>query len=507
MKFWKWTHKWFSVVFGLLVILWALSGILLNHRNLISTAEVNRALLPPSYQYKNWNNAAVRSGLEIGNDSILIYGNIGICLTNRKLVRFSPFISGFPKGIDGKKVNQVFQSQHGIVYAATQSGLYELDRAGSRWIKIPLDLHDERIMDVTQKGDRLVFLTRSELIIGYDKPQNASFERFVLPRAVDDDGLVGLFRTLWVLHSGEIYGVVGKLIVDLFAIALLFLVITGYIYFFFPRWIKKLKRKGKTNRSLMFPLSFSIKWHNKVGIYIAVFLVFTTITGMFLRPPLLIAIGNKRVEKIPFSLLSNANPWFDRLRAIHWNEAEKYWLIGTNEGFYKANENFQGQLMPFAKQPPVSVMGINAFEFLGNDTYLVGSFNGLFWWQPNAGYIRDAITGKMPEQTTSAGSPLGEYLIAGMMQVEGKRLVFDYNRGLLEENISMPLQIREGKMSLWNVALEVHAGRIFQDVLGPFYILLVPLFGLIMLFILLGGLVRWFKIRKRKSNNTPLIDH
>ncbi len=82
MKKLKWIHRWFSLVLGLFLILWAVSGIVLNHRGLFSRVEVNRSLLSENYHYTNWNNASVRSGLPLGGDSLLIYGNIGIYLTD-----------------------------------------------------------------------------------------------------------------------------------------------------------------------------------------------------------------------------------------------------------------------------------------------------------------------------------------------------------------------------------------------------------------------------------------
>ncbi len=76
IQFFRKYHKWISVVFTLFIILFAVSGIILNHRKLLSGIDVNRKLLPDEYAYKNWNNAAVKSTLKLSNDSILIYGNI-----------------------------------------------------------------------------------------------------------------------------------------------------------------------------------------------------------------------------------------------------------------------------------------------------------------------------------------------------------------------------------------------------------------------------------------------
>ena len=43
----------------------------------------------------------------------------------------------------------------------------------------------------------------------------------------------------------------------------------------------------------------------------------------------------------------------------------------------------------------------------------------------------------------------------------------------------MPIKVkRESPISLWNTALEIHTGRIYQPILGEFYILVVPVVGL-----------------------------
>jgi len=434
--------------------------------------------------------------LQLGGDSLLIYGNVGIWLTDTVFSAYNPFWEGFPDGANNRKINKVFKTKSGKVYAATQSGLYQLDTKKSVWRNIPFDLHDSRFLDITQREDKLVFLTRSELILADDQENPMHFSRFELPRVVDDDGRVGLFRTLWVLHSGEIYGQLGILLVDLLAVILLFLVVSGYIWFFYPKWIRRRKRTSKSVVDQVSHLKFNQKWHNKLGIWVVAFLLFNTFTGMFLRPPLLIAIAESRVAKIPFSALSDPNPWQDQLRMIHWNSNGNYWIIGTNEGLYQADANFQNLLKPFKTKPPLSVMGINVFEELSAGVFAVGSFNGLFLWQPDQEYVRDMITGAIPKATANTGSPIGMHMIAGMIRFNERSMLFDYDRGLMHETVGMPDKIEHQPMPLWNLALEVHTARIFQALIGDFYILIIPLFGLAFLLILWAGLMRWLKKKK-----------
>ncbi|MBS4057400.1 MAG: PepSY domain-containing protein [Bacteroidales bacterium] len=492
MKKWKWIHKWFSLVLGLFIVLWAVSGILLNHRLLIAPIEVNRKFLPPEYTYNNWNLSAVKSAQSLQSDSLLIYGNIGIWLTDTAFGSYAPFMQGLPDGSDNRRTNNILQTPDGKLFAGTQSGLYQWRPVPASWIEVPIASSDQRIMSVNWHDNRLLVMTRSVLFVSdQTNGRNFEFKRIVLPVASNDDGKTGLFRTLWTLHSGELFGITGQLLVDFFALLLVFLVVTGYVYFFFPRWIKKRKRSGRDTGMHIKTSRFSIRWHNKLGYWLGGFLLITTLTGMFLRPPLLIAISNARVGKIPYSMLDCANHWDDKLRTLEFSDELNGWIVGTNEGFYFADSTFTQRLESFAVQPPVSVMGINVFENVGNGNFLVGSFNGLFMWNPARGLVINHITDQRPVAASDAGSPLGEHLVAGMMRFNQRQLIFEYNKGLINAAIEMPEQLKTLNMPLWNVALEVHTARIFEHIVGLAYILIIPLFGLSLMLILVSGLVVW----------------
>jgi hypothetical protein len=143
-------------------------------------------------------------------------------------------------------------------------------------------------------------------------------------------------------------------------------------------------------------------------------------------------------------------------------------------------------------------MGINVLEYKGNGNYLIGSFNGLFLWNAGNGYQVDYLTGEIPERRGGAGSPIGKHLIAGYVTLNEKELIFDYNQGLLNGHLPMPEKLSSVPMPLWNLALEVHTTRIFQFLTGPFYILIIPLFGLGSILILISGILVW--LRRGKKN-------
>ena len=284
----------------------------------------------------------------------------------------------------------------------------------------------------------------------------------------------------------------------------MFLTITGLIIFINGSRIKKRFKKKNSFTKLKSINFWNLRWHNKMGWITIVFLFITTLTGMFLRPPLLIAIAEARVGKIPGTELSTSNPWFDKLRRIMYDEEEGRFVIATLDGMYYSDDNFGSKLIKFKSQPPASVMGVTVFRKQSKDKYLIGSFEGLFEWNPSTGEIFDYIKKEPYIKKEISGPPIGDYLITGYSDdFAGQEIAFDYNLGALNINrgkefVKMPLKVKEAyRMSLWNLALEVHTGRIFQSVLGLFYVLIVPLTGIIILFILISGFIVWWKLHRK----------
>lgn len=63
----------------------------------------------------------------------------------------------------------------------------------------------------------------------------------------------------------------------------------------------------------------------------------------------------------------------------------------------------------------------------------------------------------------------------------------------------MPAEvIKKSPISLWNTSREIHTGRTWEFLLGPFYILIVPLTGLASVLILVTGFFAWWIPYRRK---------
>jgi hypothetical protein len=497
-------HKWTALIISLFLLLFAVSGIVLNHRTSFSMIDINRKWLPSEYRYDNWNLSSVKSALTFAADSVLVYGNIGIWLTDTDFNQFTPFNEGLPEGIDNRKISTIFLTKAGHIYAGTFTGLYKLNRSSGKWEGIGLPGNESRVVGITQKYDSIYVMTRSNLFSSADN-NIPGFTLNILPPAFDESGTETLFRTLWVIHSGKIFGTAGKLVVDLMAVVLIFLILSGMLFTFTPGMLRKISA-ARVRSGLKKANRFSIKWHNSLGYLTFIFLTVITLTGMFLRPPLLIPIAGINVPVIKKSWLDNPNPWFDKLRDIIWDDDLGMFLYSTSRGIYYSGSSTETNLHPFPVQPPVSVMGINVFEKDESGGFIVGSFSGIYRWFPEAGIIVDHITGLPYQGGIGLSSPFGNVPISGRFVNKGNEILFDYMNGALNANNDpefpkMPVNIIDNSpMSLWNLALEVHTGRIFFPLIGNFYILFIPLMGISTLVVLISGfLIWWRKLMRPKS--------
>jgi len=355
---------------------------------------------------------------------------------------------------------------------------------------------EERVSDLTVKGDSLLILTRDYL---YCTTDLIHLQKLTIPPKQGYERQATLFLTLWKLHSGELFGFAGMLFVDLLGFVLIFLSITGLLHFLFPKLISRLKRSNRSFSGTLTAKKWNLKWHNLIGYVFALFLLLNTTAGMFLRPPLLIPISSTQVGIIPYSDLDSANPWQDKLRRLVWNKETGSFLIYTSDGFFFADQNFSKELYQSGNQPNVSIMGCNVLESMGRDSYLVGSFSGLFVWDTVSGTVLDYYTGLAAETPRGLTRPVGQNMVAGFLQdCEGKKYWIDYNRGAISTNgasafPTMPKEIlMNSPISLWNAALEIHTGRIFENLVGPLYLLYVPLMGLAVLIVLISGFMVWW---------------
>ena len=134
------------------------------------------------------------------------------------------------------------------LFAVSVMNLYKLGKNASwQTVDLPKQEDDELLTDITTHGDTLIVLSRSHLY--YATAPYKKFTCVTLQAAEGNEGKVSLFRQIWLLHSGALFGTIGKLIVDGIGLVLIILCVTGIWY-----WI----RHKATSMAV---------WHTKIGHY------------------------------------------------------------------------------------------------------------------------------------------------------------------------------------------------------------------------------------------------
>lgn len=461
------------------MLMFCLSGVLLNHRSLISHADVSRKYLPSRYEFKNWNGGLLRGTLPIDSLQLLLYGNGGIWLTNSKASYFKDFNEGLPSGADFRQIRNVVKisakqsspndsvdpyEPDNIIFALSPFALYRYGLHGA-WHEVRMPLaEDEKLTDVACHGDTLVVLSRE--FVYTSLPPYTSFSRLQLQAPDGYDGHVSLFRTIWLLHSGELFGTPGKLFVDCIALVLVMLCLTGLVFWLRPKHKLLLKH--------------SLLLHDRLGRYTIVLTLLIALTGWCLRPPVMIALVMGKTPALPGTTLHSPNPWHDKLRMLSYDEACHDWLLSTSEGFYSMNLD-GGVVRKIDSAPPVSVMGLNVLQKDKSGKWLCGSFSGLFVWDRCHATSIDYFTHKPAPKTS--GPPFGKKAIAGMSQDFQVPVVAEYYEGT--SFAPQPATMNHLPMSLWNVALEVHSGRLFIGSIATYVFIFVM--GLLAIWCLWSG--------------------
>ena len=452
---WRKQHEWTGLGVFLFMLMFCLSGIVLNHRQWSGSVNVSRSLLPSRYHYHNWNNGLLRGTLSSGND-VIVYGSGGMFLCDKDGGNVRDLNVGLPPGADERAIRAAVKTTDGI-FAISQYALYRL-YDGRQWIQEPFSpAEHERISDMTCRDDTLIIVGRSYLYAAV--PESSAdtstgrgrplvWQRIQLPMAEDGKPKTTLFRLVWKLHGGELFGTAGRIAVDGIAVILVFLCITGVIILIKPGTAAPGDPQTVIVRNTAF--RFSSLWHSRIGRGTIILTLLVIISGWCLRPPLMIPLLKSKT-----ALPGSDNPWDDRLRMLRYDASHGDWLLSTSDGFYSIN-SFDGRpaycSLPkkIDNAPAVSVMGLNAWQPLSDGKWLCCSFSGITRWD------RDAPAAN-PTRRTRA---FGDNAISGYTADIGEQpFAVGYASGT--DAVAQPDELRTLPMSLWNLALEVHSGRLF----------------------------------------------
>lgn len=499
-KNWRWHHKWVGLVLSIIVVLYSISGIILNHRRTFASMSVSRGWLPEKYQYDRWNGGLLKGSFApTGSDlpQILLYGSSGVWATDSLCRSVRDFSTGIPSGPDHRQIKGLVQMPDGSLFAAGQFTLYRYE---GEWR--PVDMGQAslgRLADLTRQGDSLVVLSRDFVYLSLPPYQEWQRIELQTPRHARDKASV--FKHILKLHSGDLFGLVGRLVVDAVAIALIVLCFTGIIRWFCPQVMHRLRRRARTTRRWAVFNRDNVHLHNKIGVWTFGLLLLITFTGMCLRQPLAIPTIKRWTLSLPGTTLHHSNPWHDNLRMIRYDSTAGLWLLNAGKHFY-ALPRLTDTPRKMHGMPSINAMGAKVFEQLPNGRWLVASSEGAFECdittqtsydytsgevvsrhkEGKRSHSNKSVVGFTPHFVDSSGDPRGSLI----WSKQGSDFA------------PMPDALADLPMSLWSVALEIHTGRIFTFLssAGKYYTFLS---GVLILWVIVSG---WFIRFRRKTKKT-----
>ena len=117
---WKKYHRWIGLIVSVFMLIFCVSGIILNHRQLFRSCDVDRCWMPSNYHVANFNNGVVKGSRNIGADSVLVFGGAGLWLTDTKGEQWHDFNEGIDESADNPNIRNVVKTKNGRLWCATQ---------------------------------------------------------------------------------------------------------------------------------------------------------------------------------------------------------------------------------------------------------------------------------------------------------------------------------------------------------------------------------------------------
>ncbi len=497
-----WLHKYFGLL-GLIFCAWmALSGILLNHPQLIKKYSLPSRIMPANYHYRNWNRMSWRDSVFSARHDNILYvgGKEGVWRSLDQGKSFKPLTTGFPTTIyerDTYSLLLAADRESETLYAGTKSGLFYQQNESWHRIDHPV-LKNKAVIDLIQIDNRILAFTDSAAYQAVIDNRPPSFSPLALPRDLNQAPTVPLFRWLLKIHDGSILGLPGRLFVDFLGLTLFLLCLSGALIWYVP-WRKR-RRRPTIFAGKIFALNF--RWHLKLGIISALFITIIALSGTLVRPPLLIAIIRLTV---PANLMPGSdpdNPWANQIQRAAYLKEKNQLIIASKQGLFSGPVDNSATFTKIPEALPIHGMGAMVFEALDNHNLLIGSFSGLYIWDTSQQTIM-----QLKSKTTLGNPDWGKpIMVTGAAVFNGQALlVADYSDGLkpLRRHLhllpAMPDEIRsQSRISLWNALFELHNGRIFEQFIGPLYWLIIPLGGISLIVTLISGTLKWNRRHRRK---------
>lgn len=464
----KWVHKYLGLFLAPFFLWMAVSGILLNHKDLLRSASLPMSFVGHEERYDNWSRGALRGAVFAPHDPQTgwFFGKEAVWATHDGGQTFERFDHGLPRAAALRDENSVVVAGGLLVLGGT-GGLFATTSDDGHWTPLTLGEHLEDVVSVLALPERLVAVTKSG---AYASPRSERvadlrFEPLPLPRDDPTPPKIDAVVFGFAVHSGEAWGWFGKLLMDLAGVLLILLSITGLLQWWFPwrYWCYK-RYGGPRPKARPKVLSWSDRNHRKLGLVGSPLLLLTTLTGLLLTIPVVILLVGKSVEQRWAPGLRSDNPWHERIQGALYDETRGLVVISA-DGYWVAPVDFSAPFTRLPGGPDQNLMGTNVFAAEPDGDYLVGSFGGLFAWSPETARIRELGLGAQPAQRFG---PVGGFMTSGWFRdPQGRDWAVDFRDGLtcLSEpstDYRMPPEVvAQGRVPLWLFLHYLHNNRIW----------------------------------------------
>lgn len=501
----KWLHKYLALI-TLIYCLWmGLSGIFLNHPQLIKQVSLENKVMPANYQYLKWNRMSWRDAAFSRNHNNTLYvgGKEGVWESVNQGKNFTLLKDGFPTAAYEKDTFCLLSTdlnEKETLFAGTRSGLFYLKNKHWQRITHPV-LGSQPVLDLVLAENQILAFTDSAAFTSDSNSFPPKFTEMTLPRQ-HRSSQMPLFRWLRKIHDGSIFGFEGRLLVDFIGLTLVFLSLSGLIIWY-VRFVKKRHRKTMLAGGI-FALNY--RWHLKLGIISALFIAITALSGAFAHPPLLLTIARFQTPASLLPKTDSDNPWHEQIQRAAYLKSRKRLIIATKQGLFSGPIDGSREFIHLPDTLPIHGMGALVFESLDDSRLVIGSFSGLYLWD-TADQIVMELKAKAKPGTPDWGRPI---MACGVLIENGEAIqAIDYESGLKPLKLrpqttpAMPGILRsESRISLWHALFELHNGRIFEEYIGPFYWLITPAGGIIFCLIIISGSLLWIRRKIHRGRIT-----
>lgn len=504
-SFWRKNHKWFGITFSLFFIAFGFSGLILNHPAWMGNMNIRRIA---DNKYSNWNNGLMR-GTQRWNNQVLVYGNAGIWESDSTGSSFASMNAGLPKGMANKDVRRIVKTSHSL-FALTPKAIYSYSDAKG-WSETPFaDSIEGRLSDMSARNDSLIITSRSTIHVSVPPYRNCEKLELSDPNVPFEPENLSLVHAVRSIHDGSIIGNMGSTLVDVLALVMMLLGLSGLLFWILTAIKSKHKRFQKS----------VLLTHRKAGVCSILFLAVIILSGWLLRAPFRPLLQSNKDSGKHVSRQTAGNPWKGKLMNLMYDEAQNDWILATTEGFFSMSK-LKSQPRKIDNAPEVSRRDIVVQEQLADGTWLISSAGGLIVWNRKTNDIQKHTPRKEQPATTEHADNKGK---AGendnsrhgteknkehARRVEVSGYSADFMQGTVivdahtgTDVIAMPKEMERLPMSFRSFCWQLHNGSIFEGLgLGTKYYIFVM--GIAMSWTMFTG----WKITRRKKKRRHIPQH